>query len=138
MSNINKEIIAEAINDPNFSFIETFSDVNEPIKIKKEMTRLLFFNRQQRDQLKAREREKVILQTTYDKKKRESYLKHSNAPNEKMRMFLVEIDLEKEKYDLDIIDQKIKELNRDMSSIKVELDTLKAIMYNLRTEMGSF
>lgn len=138
MSNVNKEIIAEAISDPNFSFIGTFSDVNEPIKIKKEMTRLLFFNRQQRDQLKTREREKVILQTAYDKKKRESYLKHSNAPNEKMRMFLVEIDLEKEKYDLDIIDQKIKELNRDMSSIKVELDTLKAIMYNLRTEMGSF
>lgn len=137
-NNTDREIIAEAINDPNFSFIESFADANEPAKVKKEMTRLLFFNRQQREQLKMRERERVVLQNEYDKKKREAYLKQISAPNEKMRGILVDIDTEKEKYNLEIIDQKIKEINRNMSAVKLELDTLKTISYNLRTEMGSF
>lgn len=138
MSQINNDVIAQAINDPNFSFIESFSDANEPAKIKKEMTRLLFFNRQQREQLRIREREKVTIQNKYDKVKRESYIKHSSAPNEKMRNVLVDIDTEKEKLDLEVIEQRIKEINRNMASIKLELDTWKSITYNIRTEMGSF
>lgn len=138
MSNITKDVIAEAINDPNFSFIESFADASEPAKIKKEMTRLLFFNRQQREQLKEREREKVRLQNVYDKKKREAYIKHSTAPNEKTRAVLVEIDTEKEKFALEVVDQHIKEINRNMTSVKLELDTWKSITYNIRTEMGSF
>lgn len=138
MSNINQQTIAKAINDPNFSFIDSFADANEPEKVRKEMTRLLFLHRNLRNQLRERERNKVVIQTTYDKKKRESYIKHKSAPNERSRNILVEIDTEKEKYDLDIIDQKIKELNRELSSIKIEIDTWKAIGYAIRTEMGAF
>lgn len=138
MSNINSEVIAKAINDPNFSFIESFADANEPAKIKKEMTRLLFLHRKQRELLQIREREKVVIQHGYEKKKRESYIKHSSAPNEKTKNVLVDIDTEKEKYELDIVEQKIKELNRNMTSIKLEIDTWKSITYNIRTEMGSF
>lgn len=138
MSNINIEVIAEAINDPNFSFIESFADANEPAKIKKEMTRLLFLHRKQREQLQIREREKVVIQNRYDKNKREAYMKHASAPNEKTKTILVEIDTEKEKYELDIIEQKIKEIIRNMTSIKLELDTWKSITYNIRTEMGAF
>lgn len=138
MSNINDETIAKAIKDPNFSFIQSFADVDEPAKIKKELTRLIFLHRRQRTLLQAREREKVVIQTRYEKKKRESYMKHKSAPNEKTKNILVDIDTEQEKYELDIIDQKIKELNRNMSSIKLEIDTLKSITYNIRTEMGAF
>lgn len=138
MSKVNNEIIAEAINNPNFSFIESFADASEPAKVKKEMTRLIFLHRKQRNLLQIREREKVFLQNKYEKKKRESYIKHQSAPNEKTRTILVDIDTEKEKYDLEIIDQKIKELNRNMASIKLELDTWKSIAYSIRTEMGAF
>lgn len=138
MSNVNKDTIVKAINDPNFSFIDSFADANEPEKIRKEMTRLLFLHRNLRNQLRERERNKVIIQSKYDKKRRDSYMKHKNAPNERVRNVLVEIDTEKEKYDLDIIDQKIKELNRELSSIKIEIDTWKAIGYAIRTEMGAF
>lgn len=138
MSNINNETIAKAINDPHFSFIESFADANEPAKIKKEMTRLLFLHRKERELLQIQERKKVVIQTKYEKKKRESYMKHKSAPNEKTKNILVEIDTEQEKYELDIIEQKIKEINRNMSSIKLELDTWKSITYNIRTEMGAF
>lgn len=138
MSKIDKVTIAKAIEDPNFSFIDSFADASEPAKVKKEMTRLLFLHRNQREQLKERERQRVIINNNYEKKKRESYMKHSSAPNEKTRTILVEIDTEKEKYDLEIIDQKIKEINRNLVSIKLELDTWKSVTYNLRTEMGSF
>lgn len=138
MSNVNKDTIVKAINDPNFSFIDSFADADEPAKVRREMTRLLFLHRNLRNQLRERERNKVIIQSKYDKKRRDSYMKHKNAPNERVRNILVEIDTEKEKYDLDIIDQKIKELNRELSSIKIEIDTWKAIGYAIRTEMGAF
>lgn len=136
--NIDNDLITIALEDPNFSFIETFADADEPKKIKKEITRLLFLHKRTRNQLKTREREKVVIQTKYEKKKRDAYMKHSSAPNEKTRSILVEIDVEREKYELDIVDQQVKELVRDLNSIKTELDTLKAITYNLRTEMGAF
>lgn len=138
MSNVNKDTIVKAINDPNFSFIDSFADADEPAKVRREMTRLLFLHRNLRNQLRERERNKVIIQSKYDKKRRDSYMKHKNAPNERVRNILVEIDTENEKYDLDIIDQKIKELNRELSSIKIEIDTWKAIGYAIRTEMGAF
>lgn len=138
MSKIDKVTIAKAIEDPNFSFIDSFADASEPAKVKQEMTRLLFLHRNLREQLKERERQRVIINNTYEKKKRESYMKHSSAPNEKTRAILVEIDTEKEKYELEIIDQKIKEINRNLISIKLELDTWKSVTYNIRTEMGSF
>lgn len=134
------ETIAEAMNNPDFSFIGTFADAGDSSKITKEMTRLLFIHRRKREQLKTREREKIILSKAYEKKKRESYLEHSKhkSTTEKAKTILVEIDTEEEKFDLDVIEQKIKELTREMSSIKLEIDTLKAISYGLRTEMGSF
>lgn len=138
MRKINSDIIAEAINDPNFSFLESFADASEPEIVQKEMTRLLFFHRKQRELLTIREREKVIIQNKYDKKRRESYLRNSDAPNEKTKTILVEIDTEKEKYELEIIEQKIKELNRIIASVKLEIDTLKMISYNIRTGMGVF
>lgn len=138
MTQINNDVIAEAINDPNFSFMESFADSGEPEKVKKEMTRLLFIHRKKRTLLKTRERERVVIFNRYEKKRRESYLNHKSAPNEKTKTILVEIDTEKEKYELEIMDQKIKELNRDLSSIKLELDTLKSISYSIRTGMGLF
>lgn len=138
MNKVNSDVIAEAINDPNFSFLESFADANEPEMIQKEMTRLLFFHRKQRELLTVREREKVVIQNRYDKKKRESYLNHKDAPNEKTKTILVEIDTEQEKYELEIVDQKIKELNRIIASVRLELDTLKTITYNIRTGMGVF
>ena len=138
MTKTNNDVIAEAINDPNFSFIESFADADESEKIKKEMTRLLFLHKKERNLLKIRERERVVIFNNYEKKKRESYIRHSSAPNEKTRAVLVDIDAEKEKYELEIIDQKIKELNRSLASIKLELDTLKSISYSLRTGMGLF
>lgn len=136
--NINNETIAKALEDPNFSFIESFADAADVQKLGKELAKLMFQSRKQRDQLTIREREKVVLQTKYDKKKRESYMKHSNAPNEKTKMILVEIDTEKEKYEIEIIEQKIKEINRQLAAIKIEVDIIKSLTYNLRTEMGSF
>lgn len=140
MSHISNDTIAQAINNPEFSFIETFADAADSAKVTREMTRLLFMHRSLRKQLRTRERERVVLATEYEKKKRNSYvnLSKSSSVTEKARAILVDIDTEKEKYDLDIIDQKIKELTREMSSIKIEIDTWKAISYNLRTEMGSF
>lgn len=140
MSHISNDTIAQAINNPEFSFIETFADASDSAKVTREMTRLLFMHRSLRKQLRTRERERVVLATEYEKKKRNSYvnLSKSSSVTEKARAILVDIDTEKEKYDLDIIDQKIKELTREMSSIKIEIDTWKAISYNLRTEMGSF
>lgn len=133
-----KDLIAEAINDPTFSFIDSFADAEEPEKISKEMTRLLFMHRKQRDLLTVHERERVIISSKLEKAKRESYMKHSNAPNEKTKTVLVEIDTEQLKYNLDIIDQKIKEINRIITSIKLELDTLKSMNYAIRTGMGLF
>lgn len=138
MQKVNSDTIAEAINDPNFSFLDSFADANEPEMIQKEMTRLLFFHRKQRELLTVREREKVVIQNRYDKKRRESYLNHKDAPNEKTKTILVEIDTEQEKYELEIIEQKIKELNRIIASVRLELDTLKAITYNIRTAMGAY
>ena len=136
---ISNETIAEAINNPHFSFIESFADAQDTQKVTKEMTRILFIHRRKREQLKEREREKVILVREYEKKKRESYLKHSNtSATEKAKGILVDLDTEKEKFDIEIVDQKIKELTRELSSIKLELDTWKAIGYSLRTEMSSF
>lgn len=140
MSNINNETITQAISNPDFSFIESFADAADTAKVTREMTRLLFIHRNLRKQLRARERERVVLLNNYEKKKRESYMKHNQSASitEKAKNVLVEIDTEKEKYDLEIIEQKIKELTREMNAIKIEIDTWKAISYNLRTEMGSF
>lgn len=139
MSHLNEDTIAKAISNPEFSFIETFADAGESAKVTREMTRLLFLHRNYRKQLRTRERERVVLSSKLDKKRRDSYIKHSEtSATEKTKTVLVEIDSEKEKYDLDIIDQKIKELSRELTSIKLEIDTYKAISYNLRTEMGSF
>lgn len=140
MSEINNDTIAQAINNPDFSFIESFADAADTTKVTKEMTRLLFVHRSLRKQLRIRERERVVLLNDYEKKKRESYIKYnkSSSTTEKAKNILVEIDTEKEKYELEITEQKIKELTREMSSIKIEIDTWKAISYNLRTEMGTF
>lgn len=137
---INVETIAEAMNNPDFSFIGSFSDAADSSKVTKEMTRLLFIHRKKREQLKSRERERTILLKNFEKNKRQSYIKHNNSKSvtEKTKTILVEIDTENEKFELDIVEQKIKELTREMSSIKLEIDTWKAISYNLRTEMGSF
>lgn len=136
--NINPETIAEALNDPHFSFIETFADASDSSKVTREMTRLLFTHRRMRTQLQKRERERTMILREYNKKKRESYISHKAAPNERTKSILVEIDTEEEKFQLDVIEQKIKELTRGMASIKLEIDTWKAISYNLRTEMGSY
>lgn len=140
MSQISNDTIAQAINNPDFSFIETFADAADSSKVTKEMTRLLFLHRSLRKQLRVRERERVVLAKTYDNKKTASYLKHakSTSATEKAKNVLVELETEQEKYELDIIEQKIKEITREMASIKLEIDTWKAIGYNLRTEMGSF
>lgn len=138
---IDNKTIAEALNDPNFSFIQTFADAADSGKVTREMTRLLFVHRKMRNQLQVVERERVIAMNAYNKEKRESYMKHSepkNAPTEKTKTILVEIDTEDRKYEIEIMDQKIKELTRGMASIKLEIDTWKAISYNLRTEMSSF
>lgn len=136
MDSKREDLFKKAINDPNFSFIDSFADAEEPEVIQKEMTRLLFQHRRQRDLLTLRERERVVLFNTYEKKRRESYIKHSSAPNEKTKTVLVEIDTEEEKYQLEIIDQKIKEINRNIASIKLELDTLKSMSFTIRTGMG--
>lgn len=139
MSSINKDVIAEAINNPEFSFIETFADAGDSAKVTREMTRLLFMHRSLRTQLRTRERERVVLLKKYETKKRDSYLEHNkSSATEKAKTVLVDIDTEEEQYNLNIIDQKIKEITRELSSIKIEIDTWKAISYNLRTEMGSF
>lgn len=140
MHKINQETIAEAISNPEFSFIETFADAGDPAKVTREMTTLIFKHRKIREQLKIRERERVVLENKYEIKRRNSYIKHneSSTATEKAKSVLVEIDTEDEKYNLAIIDQKIRELSRDMTSIKLEIDTWKAISYSLRTEMGSF
>lgn len=138
MSHINDQMIAEALRDPNFSFIQSFSDATDPQKVTRELTTLIFSHRRKREQLKTKEREKVVAERQYKIKKRESYQKHSKAPNEKTKGILVEIDCEKEEYDISIMEQQIKEINRDLSAIKLEIDTWKAISYSIRTEMGSF
>lgn len=139
MSDINNETIAEAIRNPEFSFIESFADAGDSVKVTREMTRLLFMHRNLRGQLRKRERERVVLAKEYESKKRESYLQHNKtSATEKAKTVLVDIDTEEEQYNLDIMDQKIKEITRELSSIKIEIDTWKAISYNLRTEMGSF
>lgn len=130
------DTIAEAIRDPNFSFIDTFADASEPEKIRKELTRLLFLHRETRKQLELRERERVVLNHKYEKLKRKAYKENENAKNEKIRATLVEISTEEEKYNLEIQDQKIKELNRRLSSIKLELDVYKTIGFSIKTEMG--
>ena len=135
---ISDTTIAEAINNPNFSFIETFADASDSAKVTQEMTALLFKHRKKREQLQVRERERVVIEKKLNDSKRASYLKHKSAPNEKMKSILVEIDTEEEAYKLAIVEQQIKELTRDLSSIRTEIDTWKAISYNLRTEMGSF
>lgn len=138
------EVIAEAINDPNFTFMDTFADASEPEKVRKELTRLLFLHRESRNQLQVRERERVILNTKYESARRKAYMQHSKADgektkiNEKTKLILVEIAVEKEKYDLEIMDQRIKELNRTLVSIKLEIDLFKTIGYSLKTEMGGF
>jgi len=138
MDNISKKSIEQALNDPEFSFIGSFSDASDTTKVRQEITKLLFRHRETRKLLKIRERERVTLNKNYEKKKRESYIKHSKSSSatEKTKTILVDIDTEQEKYEIDIIDQKIKELSREMTSIKLEIDTLKAISYNLKTEMG--
>lgn len=138
MQKISNETIAEAINNPHFSFIETFADATDASKVTKEMTMLVFKNRKKREELQKRERERVVYENIFNKKRRESYNKHSNAPNEKSKGILVEIDTEEEKYNLEISEQRVKDLTRELASIKLELDTWKTIVYNLRTEMGSF
>lgn len=130
------DTIAEAIRDPNFSFIDTFADASEPEKIRKELTRLLFLHRETRKQLELRERERVVLNHKYEKLKRKAYKENENAKNEKIRATLVEISTEEEKYNLEIQDQKIKELNRRLTSIKLELDVYKTIGFSIKTEMG--
>lgn len=137
---ITVKTIAEAMNNPHFSFIESFADAGDIAKVTNEMTRLLFLHRRKREQLKERERSKVSLVKDYESKKRTSYIKHSSVPSvtEKNKTILVDIETEKEKFEIDVIDQKIKELTRDLNSIKLEIDTWKAISYSIRTEMGSF
>ena len=140
MSNISNATIAEAIKNPEFSFIESFADAADSAKVTREMTRLLFAHRGLRNQLRTRERERVVLLKQYESQKRAAYVKYNNSTSttERAKTVLVEIETEEEKYKLDIIDQQIKELSREMSAIKLEIDTWKAISYNLRTEMGSF
>lgn len=138
MGKIDDKIIAEALNDPNFSFIQTFGDASEMENVGREMTRLMFLHRKERNLLKIKERERVVLNNEFEKKKRASYLKHSSAPNEKTKSILVEIDTEEEKYKIEIVDQQIKEINRSLSSIKLELDTLKAISYALKISAGIY
>ena len=136
---ITVKTVAEAMNNPHFSFIESFADAGDIAKVTNEMTRLLFLHRRKREQLKERERNKVNLIKDYESKKRTSYIKHSaTSATEKNKTILVDIETEKEKFEIDVVDQKIKELARDLSSIKLEIDTWKAISYSLRTEMGSF
>jgi len=136
--NIDEKTIAQALSDPNFSFLETFADATDSAKITREMTVLVFRLRQKREQLKRKERDRVVLDKKYNDKRRQAYLANSNAPNEKNKSILVEIATEEEAYNLAITEQQVKELSRDLSTIKTEIDTLKAISYNLRTEMGAF
>lgn len=138
LKEINENIAKQALNDPNFSFFESFADASETDKIRKELTRLLFLHRETRRKLEMREREKVTIAHKYDKKKREAYIKNANAANEKTRLVLVEIESEKEKYDLEVKEQLIKELTRELNSIKLEIDIIKTIGYSLKTEMGGF
>lgn len=138
MSKINVETIAQALNNPNFSFIDSFADAADSSKVTREMTLLLFKHRELRDLLKRYERERVIIEKDLRKEKQQAYLRHKSAINEKHRSILVDIDTEEKTYELAIIDQKIKETNRMLTAIKLELDTWKSISYSLRTEMGSF
>lgn len=137
MSNINSNYTHNTTNSTEISFITTFDDVENPSKVAKEIARLLFIHREQREELKTRERERVVISQKHDKNRREAYIKHSKTSSaEKMKNILVEIDTEQDKNDLDIVEQKIKELTRNMSSIKLEIDAWKTIIYNVRTEMG--
>lgn len=138
MGKVDEKLVMEALNDPNFSFIQTFGDASEMDKVGQEMTRLMFLHKKERNLLKIKERERVVVNNTFERKKRASYLKHKSAPNEKTKSILVEIDTEEEKYKLDIIDQQIKEINRSLSSIKLEIDTLKAISYSLKISAGIY
>lgn len=138
MSNITDETIKNALNNPEFSFIETFADASDSAKVTREMTTLVFKHRKKREQLKHRERQLVQLENELKKLQRASYNKHKDAPNEKAKSILVEIDTEEELFSVKVAEQQINELKRDLSGIKLEIDTFKAISYNLRTEMGSF
>lgn len=138
MNKKDTKLVSQALNDPNFSFIESFSDAGDTVKVTKEMTALLFRHRRGRTELKKRERNLVRLESEYKAAKNKSYFSHKNAKNESEKRILVEIDTEEEAYRISVEEQKIKEIRRELSGIKLEIDTLKAISYSLRTEMGSF
>jgi len=69
MDNISKKSIEQALNDPEFSFIGSFSDASDTTKVRQEITKLLFRHRETRKLLKIRERERVTLNKNYEKRK---------------------------------------------------------------------
>ena len=134
MSNVSDKVSLESIKDPNFSFIETFSDAADVEKVTREMTVLLFKHRKARNALRDLEAERVKAEF----KLRQEHINHESAPNQQHRKILVDIACEQEEAQLAKIDYHIKNVNRTLASIKLEIDTWKAISYSLRTEMGSF
>lgn len=138
MSNVSDKVILESIQDPNFSFIETFSDAADVEKVTREMTVLLFKHRKARNALRDLEAERVKAEFKLKQKQRQEYINHESAPNQQHRKILVDIACEQEEAQLAKIDYHIKNVNRTLASIKLEIDTWKAISYSLRTEMGSF
>ena len=117
MSKVDVHIITEALNDPNFSFIETFADAGNNMKVTRELTTLVFKHRQKRDLLKKKERQLVLLKNDYSKKKNQAYLDQASAPNERSKAVLVEIATEEEAYQISIVEQSINELKRDVRPI---------------------
>lgn len=138
MSRITNQEITEALNNPNFSFIESFADAGDSVKITRELTILVFKHRQKREQLQEKERLLVRQEAKLKSLKSKAYLENKDAPNENTKRVLVDLATEEEEYQVNLTRQIVSDLKRDLASIKLEIDTFKSISYNLRTEMGSF
>lgn len=127
--------LEEEIRKGEFSFQDSFQDIEQLEEVNTESTKLLLKLRKINHMLVQEEREKLKLDSEYKNKFRKAYLAQENSKNETQRKLLAEIQCEELEIKIIKKEQIIKELNRLVQLIKIELDTLKTIGFNIRQEL---
>lgn len=125
----------KAYETQDFSFLDSFADIQDLQLINKEIALLILHMRRISEQLDVTEKLKVKADIAYKRKYTQEYLKLENSKNETQRKLMAEMQAESEQIEVLKYEQLAKEKQRQIYTMRNEIDALRTIASNLKQEL---
>lgn len=130
--------IEQAINNPNFSFLDSFADAQDLAIINKEMATLILKMRALSNELSVAEKKKSNADYAYKKEYNRAYINlGDSAKNETYKKIMAEIECEDLELNVIKFDLLAKEKQRQIYQIRSEIEALRTIASNIKQELQS-